>query len=108
VHFHDARKDPSVPVPAGLERLRAALVAQAKDNLIPYKLINCLHITLADHDPHTELSVPHLQLNYEPKWITEEFKEHWQRLYGKRLRSSCLENTEFRRFAWGVWESDQT
>lgn len=99
MQFHDKRHDPTESVPPSLERLRAAIVARSqRDEHYENK-----HIIIADHDPKIG-PVLHLQMNWEPAWIDEAFKTEWYRLYAHTLHSQLLENAEWRRYAWGVWE----
>lgn len=115
MQFHDKRRcvqgegaDCCYPLSRTLERLVAAVMAGTAAYYIQGDRSEDeyahTHITAADHDPKTGLSLDHLQLNDEPKWLDDEFKARWKDLFGTTLRSELLENTEFKRYAWGVWE----
>jgi hypothetical protein len=101
MNFRDERRDSTQPITPELERLRTIIVERTRksgtDHIHAY-------VTLADHDPKTGLSVPHFQLNFEPQWLDQAFKDAWFVVFDRKLRSELLENTEWKRFAWGVWE----
>ena len=111
MQFHDKRRctqgeaqDCIIPLSRTLERLVAAVLAgTTAENPVTVGNDN-KHIVATDYDPKTGLETDHLELNFEPLWLDERFKARWKELFGTTLHSRLLENTEWKRYAWGVWE----
>lgn len=108
MQFHDKRRDPTQPLSETLCRLLGVVVLNEKSRDSEYSLADKrdlvgLHISFCDHDPLLG-AWEHLALNFEPKWLNDDFRNAYQRQTGKSIGSKLLENTEWKRYAWGIWE----
>lgn len=96
--FLDARKDTTNPISPTLLRLKDALMVRHEND----KFSENMTISVCDFDPKLG-RIEHLQMNFEPD-LGNSFKRGWFVTTHKHLHSLLLENTEWKRYAWGVYE----
>lgn len=96
--FLDARKDTTNPISPTLLRLKDMLMARHEKD----KFFENAVISVCDFDPKIG-HIGHLQMNFEPD-LSESFKRGWFVTTRKHLHSLLLENTEWKRYVWGIYE----
>jgi hypothetical protein len=101
MRFLDNRRDIAAPLPDILVTLAGHLLVRSTDAHLPPGQVE-QWIKVSDYDQVTG-SIIHFQLNYEPAWLNDEFRDAWRAKYGDTLRSELLEHIAWKRFAWGVW-----
>ncbi len=95
--FLDKRTDKTKPISEALLRLKD-LITEKKRKDKYFK--NCV-IMVCSYDPklgHRE----HLQMNFEP-----QLEDGWIKEISKPISEMLLENTAWKRCAYGVWVEDQ-
>ena len=97
MEFLDKRTDKTKPISEALLRLKDLITEKKrKDKYFE----NCV-IMVCDYDlklGHRE----HLQMNFEP-----QLENGWIQEISKPISVMCLENTEWKRYAYGVWVDQQ-
>ena len=97
MEFLDKRSDKTKPISEVLLRLKDLIVEKKRQDRY---FENCV-ISVCDYDPkigHRE----HLQMNFEPF-----LEDEWVQKISKPISVMLLENTAWKRYAWGVWVGEQ-
>ena len=91
--FLDKRTDKTKPISEALLQLEDLIIEKMRQDKY---FENCV-IMVCDYDPklgHRE----HLQMNFESR-----LEDEWIQKIHKSINVMLLENTEWKRYAWGVW-----
>lgn len=98
--FLDKRSNTSLPINRDLLKLRDEIDARQ----VRHQHYNHCVIYVQDFDPHPLFGHrEHLAMNFEPN-LDEAFKEEWYQKTSKRIVSVLIEDTEWKRYAWGVYQ----
>ncbi len=92
--FLDERSDKTKPMSEALLRLKDLIVEKQRRQDMCFE--NCV-ISVHDSDPKLGQR-EHLQMNFEP-----QLEDGWIKRIGKPISVLLLENTEWKRYAWGVY-----
>lgn len=99
MEFLDERKDTKKPASASLLQLKDEIIKRHSQDEHSKNAV----IMLCDYDFKLG-NREHLQMNFEPELLDDSFKKEWLARTSKRINILLLENTEWKRYAWGVYE----
>lgn len=95
--FLDKRADKTRPVSEALLRLKDLILEKMRND----RYFEDCFIMVCDYDPKLG-RLEHLQMNFEPP-----LEDGWIKEISKPISVMLLENTEWKRYAWGVWVDEQ-